>query len=411
VIGHLLTRCEPCLEHVRRALTPADDELNYGAVMRRLGLSYLVASHRIDEERTQAAEHWQLLRLIDAGHRMQIVRQNGSFQYWALSERVLQEAKLIIKHDPIQAIDLTSLAVLITESLDPAEYDETLINDFRASALIAHANAKRLFGDLSGARAALEEAEEFLSQGTGDPLERTGHISTYASLLTDLGQLEDAERVLEDALMLARSIEDRHLEARITIQQSSTIGWVDPLKGLALSERGLALLDQSGTDDAFLKLCAIHLFALWTNEAGDSAAARSTFEAYRFLYQQFNDVFWRGRLLHLQGYIARSQGDYSLAERMFRELVDLYSVNNFEFDLALAVIDLCEVLALQGRALESGESLSALYPVLRQWNVNGEILRQWAMLKDAMMVRRHTLGAFRELSMLVRRKWFRRETV
>ena len=43
---------------------------------------------------------------------------------------------------------------------------------------------------------------------------------------------------------------------------------------------------------------------------------------------------------------------------------------------------------MQGRVLDSGEVMNGLYLILKQWDVNGEILQHWAALKDGMMVRR-----------------------
>lgn len=62
------------------------------------------------------------------------------------------------------------------------------INDFRAGALAALGNAKRLASDFSGAGEAFREARSALQEGTGDPLEEARLISLEASLLNDLGE-------------------------------------------------------------------------------------------------------------------------------------------------------------------------------------------------------------------------------
>jgi tetratricopeptide (TPR) repeat protein len=383
-------------------------DYDYSGLLRRLELAYVVATNDVQQERRLASEHWEFMKNLDSAQRMQLVRHNPYFRHWGMYQRVGEEAKLVIRRDPIQAIDLTFLALLITENLDPTFYSESLRADFHAGALTAHANAKRLLGDFSGARTALKEASKLLDNGTGDPMERAALVSIHSSLLTDLGYFEEAEDVLQEALKLARSIHDRHLEGRYTIQQSSTIGWTEPVRGLKLADKGLALLASHSTRDKTLELCAIHLLALWANEAGDPEEARATFESYRYLYDTFDDAFWKGRRLHLQGYITKSEGDLLQSERFFRELVDHYAKNSFEFDLALASLDLSEVLAMQGKVLDSGQVLQSLYPILNQWKVNGEILEHWANLKDGMNVRRVRLIAFRELAMILRRKWHRK---
>lgn len=98
--------------------------------------------------------------------------------------------------------------------------------------------------DLDGAGTALRAAEDHLKEGTGDPIERINVISIRSSLTTDLGYLEEAKAMLDPALRLAQKIRDRHLEGRLTFQQSSSIGYVDPALGLELAEKGLTLIDK-----------------------------------------------------------------------------------------------------------------------------------------------------------------------
>ncbi len=412
VVAHLLTQCEPCLKRTRDIAFPErSTDQDYSGVLRRLELGWVVATNDVQAERRLASENWDLLKRLGSAQRMQLVRQNPRFRHWGIYERVIEEVKAVQRSDPFQAIDLTSLALLITENLDPNFYSESLRADFKAGALIAHANAKRLLGDFQGVSDALREAESLLESGTGNPLESVDLASIHSSMLTDLGYFEEADAVLQKALKIARSIQDSYLEGRLTIKRSSNIGWIDPIRGLELADRGLALLVKDRTrEDKELELCAIHLRALWTNEAGDPEEARALFETYLYMYADFDDAFWTGRILHLQGHMAKSEGDLPQSESFFRQLVGHYMENHLEFDLALASLDLSEVLALQGRTIDSGEILQSFYPLLNQWKVNGEILRNWAQLKDEMMVRRFKLTAFRELSMILRRNWHRRES-
>jgi tetratricopeptide (TPR) repeat protein len=414
VLSHLLTQCEECIKLVRGLAFPnySGEEPDYSGPMRRLELGFIVHSHQVEEERSLANEQWEILKNLDSTQRLNLVKHNPDFRHWGLYERVVTEAKAVIRNDPFQSIDLTSLALLITENLDPTFYSSALRADFRAGALTAHANAKRLLGDFQGAGEALSASERLLDEGTGDPIERINLISIRSSLFTDLGQFEQADMVLYEALGLAHSIQDSYLEGRLTIQQSSNIGWTDPIRGLELADRGLALLGKGRIqmpEEKVLQLCAIHLLALWANEAGDPEEARSTFETYRYLYEGFNDAFWTGRILHLQGHIAKAEGELPQAEAIFRQLVEHYSAHSFEFDLVLASLDLSEVLALQGRALDSGENMEAFLSLLDQWQVNAEILKRWASLKDSLLIRRYKLTAFRELSMVLRRNWNRRQ--
>jgi hypothetical protein len=146
VLAHLLSRCEQCIKLVRELAFPdaLGEEPDYSGPMRRLELGLIVHRQQVEEERRLASKNWEFLRRIESAQRLNFVKHNPNFWHWGLYERVVEEAKSVIRHDPFQAIDLTSIALLITENLDPTFYSPSLKADFRAGALTAHANAKRL---------------------------------------------------------------------------------------------------------------------------------------------------------------------------------------------------------------------------------------------------------------------------
>ena len=198
----------------------------------------------------------------------------------------------------------------------------------------------------------------------------------------------------------------RLFAGRLILQQSSFIGWIDPHRGLELAESGVLLLGK--TDDLHLELVGRHLLAFWNNEIGEVEEAREILETYRYLYAKHSDVFGSGRLLDLDARITRSEADLATAERFFRELVDLYARAHFDFDLALATLDLAETLSLQGKWEEAAELLGALQPVLRHWNLNGDLLRSWAILQDGLARKVAQSGSFQSLAKILRRLWYQR---
>lgn len=406
VVRHLLAGCESCLAAARGLFFPAE-EADYAGVLRRMDLAAVLAWNDVDVERRLGAEIWeQVLRPLDSGGRLLAVRNEPGFCCWGLHERVLQEAAQVVRSAPVEAADLAHLALVIAEALDPRLYGEERIEDFRAAAWSALANAKRLAGDFSGAQEAQEAAEEALARGTGDPLEKASTISIRASLQADLGDLEEATQTLDRAIRSALMVGARILAARFTFQQSSYIGWCDPHRGLALAESGERLLGTA--DDPHLQLVGRHLLAFWNNEIGEVEEARAILETYRYLYARHSDVFWSGRQLDLEARITRSEGDLATAEKLFRELVELYARAHFDFDLALATLDLAETLSFQGRWEDAAEILDALQPVLRHWNLNGDLLRSWAILREGLERGVAQADSFRSLVMTLRRLWYRR---
>jgi hypothetical protein len=219
-VRHLLTKCRPCLDLARKILFPEmESEPDYSDVLRRLDLSLVLARNDVEVERGRARALWDdYLSALEPGPRLMAIRSNPDLKTRGTFDLLLAEAKRITVERPVNAVDLAYAALAVTDHLDPHTYGEEHIHDFRASAWAALGNAKRMTGDFSGAGESVRTAAEMLEQGTGDPYEEAHVLSMTASLLTDLGDLETAADLLEDAAGLARSVRDRFLESRVRIQ-------------------------------------------------------------------------------------------------------------------------------------------------------------------------------------------------
>jgi tetratricopeptide (TPR) repeat protein len=410
VVRHLLSGCAQCGELARAILLPGEGgELDYSGVMRRIGLGYVVAKGMIEEEKIHAERSWwSFLGRLDSGSRLRAIRDNPKFQTWGLLDLALSKAKDAVREKPIEAIDLAHTGLFIASLLDKEHYGEERVNDFKATAYSVLGNVKRLLGDFQGAEEALRNGERLLEEGTGDPYEEAQMIAIRASLLTDLGYLEEAADLLHEGIILARIVGDRYYEGRLTIKQSSSIGWVDPQHGLELAYQGLSLIMNSTTRDEHLELGGRHLAALWNNELGHTEEARETLETYRHVYAEYEDPSTVGRLLFLDGRISRNEGRYEESERLFRQLVEHYSSHSMEFDLALAGMEWAESLVLLGRFDEGYRVMSDLYPLIEAWNIHVDVLRSWLIVRDAVRGKAIRQHQFQELAITIRRKWYRK---
>jgi tetratricopeptide (TPR) repeat protein len=402
--AHLLSACERCCEIARDVFFPAN--VDYTPMFERLETIFAQTEMGVRAERRRGDELWKLLEPLDSAQRILWVKNDPRLYLWGLYARVLAEARDAVRHDASEAVGLAYLGWMIAQRLDPAVYGDIHVRDFQGAATALLGNAKRLYGDLRGAEEDLERAEELLNLGTGDLLERAYLMSVRASLKTDLGCFEDAAALLRRAAACARQMNDRQLEGKYLLAWSSSIGWIHPERGLALARRGLSRLVPGV--DLHLELGSRHLQILWLNELGRTGEAREMLEAFRPVYETFSDPFTRGRLLRLDGLLFRDEGRLDAAERCFRELVELYEQHSFDFDLALAALELADVLSLEGRLGEATDILGRLYPLLEAWHLNADILRSWLILQEA--VKRNAVQdqMFRELAMTLRRQWLRR---
>ncbi|HWN41054.1 MAG TPA: hypothetical protein VNW71_02470 [Thermoanaerobaculia bacterium] len=404
VIAHLLAGCEPCRGSARELFFPR--ELDYTRMFDRLEGVFLDAETAMRAERRRGEELWHLLEPLDATQRLLWVKNDPRLHVWGLYNLLVNEARKVIREDRGAAVGLYYLAWMIAQKLSPEVYGDTRVRDFQGSVAALLGNAKRLYGDLRGAEEDLDRAEELLDLGTGDLLERAYLLAARATLKSELGYFEDASALFREAVSCAHQMGDLHLEGTYLIAWASSVGWVDPERGLELAERGEARL-QPGADP-HLEIGARHLKVFRMSELGRTAEARSLLEEHRHLYESFPDPVTQGRLLRLEGHLACNEGNLEESERKFRDLVALYERHDFEFDLALAGVELSQVLSLRGKVAEAGAILRGLYPFLESRKLHADILSSWIGLQEA--VQRDAVQAqmFRDVAMTLRRKWLRR---
>jgi tetratricopeptide (TPR) repeat protein len=191
---------------------PATDESRYDDAFRKVEVTLGEAQVRLEKEKQAASAQWSLLEAHPQARRQVMIRNDKRLQTWGLYDLLLCRSREIADREPRTAVALAELADTLAGVLDPEVYGALRITDFRAAALISLGNARRLAGDLTGARVAFQQARVHLEIGTGDPLEEA-HLSQHlASLLCDLGEYEKAAHALERAATLGRRLGEPPLE-------------------------------------------------------------------------------------------------------------------------------------------------------------------------------------------------------
>lgn len=375
----------------------------YDAVFHRLDLFRTLVEHDIVAERERAESLWPHLQAQAPEQRLRLVRSETRYQIWGLYGLILAKSRQTAAVDPPAAAHLAELALAIADQLHSCAYGEPRIHDFRGAAWVALANAKRLAADFAGCRIALQTAWEELDRGTEDPLEEAHLHSVHGSYLADTGEVEPAMAALERACICARRAGDAHSEGRTLLQQASHLGETEPRRGIALARRALDLIDR--TEDPHLELGAWHILAFCLNAVGETQEAEAVLESHRPLYARHCDPMTIGRLHRLEAWIAREKGELLKAEHCFRSQRAVYAKHGFDFDQVLAALELAEVLTLQARFGEALEILTETYPLLEVWGLRIDVLRSWILLEEGVRARAAEARAFRELAMMLRRRW------
>lgn len=404
VIRHLLVPCGKCRQALRQAAAGAEAA---EGTDRQQDPPNLLSPQMLTAERTDAVHLWhESLERLDSGQRLRLVRDDPRYHTWGVQELLLEQGKSRMLQDVILALDLCHVSLEIVHRMPLDRYRRSDVADLRAASLAAIANCKRLIGDLEGAQEAIEQALESLEWGTGDCLDEANVLSIYGSLLTDLGKIDEALEVLRAAARDAREIGDRQLQAKLVLQQSSSIGWYEPARGLALTREALSLLEPGVSPH--LDLVARYQLMILSCELGEVRQARALFDVWRPSFQtQKSQAFWHGRVLQLEAALARQEGHLETCESFLRQLLDHYAESRLHHNLALTTLDLAEVLTALRRFDEAQGLLDNILPLFRQWRVSSDVLRAWLMIEEGVKGKSLEAISFREVSRIVRRAWFR----
>jgi tetratricopeptide (TPR) repeat protein len=420
IVRHLLARCPDCLTIAREVseaegFSYQDGEFEpawlgtepdrYSEVFLKLLGSGGEAEERLAREKLRAIGLWSELKGLRQEVRLAKLRSEARFQTWGLYERLLEACREAGFRDPAAAVDVAHLALAVVESLDPAEYGAGRVADFRATALGALGNAKRLAADFEGAETAFGEARSALEGGTGDLLEQARLLSLEASLRKDLGEFERAVQLLDDAILLYKGLNDTHLWGRSRLQQADAIGYTDAERGLELAQEGLALIDPQR--EPLLELCGRHTLAMCLVATGRPREALAMVEISRPLYAQFGTTTIRLRLHWLEGGIARSLGDLAEAEATFARLWREMRERELFQEAALVALELAEVQVARGKAAEARRLVREVHPLLKQWGLHAEGLAVWLLLRQALARETFRTEAFARTAEYLRRAWHR----
>jgi tetratricopeptide (TPR) repeat protein len=189
-----------------------DEAARYDEAFRKTERVLATANERIQRERQLALNQWSGLEGHPPARRLVMARNDSRLHHWGLFDLLLEKSRAASPADAVLALGLAELALAVAERLDPEVYGEERVCDFKTTALAALGDARRLNGDLAGARLAFSQARIHLEMGTGDLLEEAGLLGGLVSLLCDLGEYEKAAHSLERAGALYRRMGDHHLD-------------------------------------------------------------------------------------------------------------------------------------------------------------------------------------------------------
>jgi tetratricopeptide (TPR) repeat protein len=377
LVQHALS-CQPCralIAHLGEAMSPH--------AKREGPLKALVELIRLERENALEAlvarAEWSSFRELTRKAQKDRVIQSRACHSSAFLEVILAELRSAGSRDESEF--LASLAILAVQGMDAKKYPAALKNDLLAGVWTEVANARRIATEWHHAAVALRKAEQYLTEGTGNPVPRAREISVAASLRAEQGHLSEALALLEQCRQIYETSKDWPLVARTLVQMAYFLVDTEP-------ERGLTLLDQASplipAQDAALRWLAATLRTEGLIETGQTAEALMAFQQAESLrvFQTRPDAkqrstFTAARLLEALG---RAQE----AERLFEEVIagDLHRENYHT-----AFLDFLYLFGFHIRAGATEKAVDVCRRALAQLDLlelgHDQLRVVWTQLKEA----------------------------
>jgi tetratricopeptide (TPR) repeat protein len=358
-------------------------------------------------DQLRAVSLWAVLMDTPRARRLALVRADPRFHNWALAARLLEWAGEFQWRDTGRAPEACRLALAIAERLPAARYPAGLPADLRAQALGRLADALRLDGRLSEAEETLDEAWEALEDGTSDPLARAALLRLAANLELAVGANREAAAMLRNAASIYRLHGNGHEQGRTLQQLAVAVGHQNPVEGIAIAERALALVEPGR--EPRLELGARHLLIWFLNDCGLSWQALDLLERSRPLYRDCGESEPLLLLPWLEARICRRLGELGAAERGLAEAWHLFRAAGWEQEVALVSLDLAEVLMAREKRRQALRLLASCAARLRRRGMHAEGLAAWEALVAAAAGGDggSVAGLLREAALYFRRAWRR----
>lgn len=322
-----------------------------------------------------AGEQWKLLKSLDEGQRLAVVRVAWEFQHWALVERLCEESVAEASRDLKKA---TALATLAQEVAERVRGPVWWCNRARGYAIAHIANISRVGGNLKSAEALLEQANR-LWQAGADP----GKVFDPGRLLDLKGALRRAQRRFEEALsLLEQSTPVSRYPERSLIMKAFTLEIMGEYeRAIQVLLEAKPLVKQREDPRATYML----LFNLAVNycHLGHYVEAAELSKQVRNLASDLGDEIFLSRVTWLDGRIAAGTGHTPQALFLLEQAQREFGFRGMWYDVALAVMEIATLLLENNRLAEVKVLCEELKKMFDSEGIHAEALAALQLFKEA----------------------------
>src|SRR5579872_3814722 len=230
---------------------------------------------------------WAELKELSPREQAQKVNSVAAIHQCEVVKTIIREAKLVSSRDPYSGEHLALTAHMLVDHLPTAEFPDPRKDSLRLSAMTVVANSRRLVSDWDGSFAAISTATAYCLAGRTAPSEEAYLLSVHASLVSDVGQLENAILLVDRAADIYRSTGDFKGLATMKVQAAGVLqGASKPDEAILMAEEALTLLTP---DCVRLEMLARSIITECLVALGRLSEALRSYEATKSLYDEVGD--------------------------------------------------------------------------------------------------------------------------
>jgi len=312
----------------------------------------------------------------------EILELSSCFQTPALFYQLLEASRTEGRADRLRGEFVAEVALTSLRSLGWRLSEEEVAH-LQARGWAWLGSARELAEDLSGAEAALNQAEALLSAFPPGPIRVRAELAYFRSCLrTRQCRVPEALTLASQALELAEEFECPELRAEILIARGGAAGSVgDWEPALQDFQNAASQLDEFS--DSHLQVAARHGVAAAALKTGRLPLAREEAQQARSLATTAGDESVLPALHWIEGLIASDLGEDLEAERLYRIARNSFLQVGNQRNCALVSLDLAAVLARTERSREISTLVGSTLPILACLKLDQEGIVLIRMLQEA----------------------------
>lgn len=322
------------------------------------------------------------LQVCSVSEQRTFLRRRLRWGHQQLAQHLIADTDLHLEREPRHAVQSAELAVRIARWSPATANQQALATDLRVEAWANLANALRVAGDFARAELAWRWADALRKHGTHDEHLEADCFHLQGLLHQAQGQLVEARHLVTQAVRLYRCLGDRHFEGRARIVLAEILGRSGHAREAHLeASAALQLLDPSREPETYFR--TLHALVAYLMDLRFLQPAVFLFLEIEPHYHRFGDEIFQLRGRWLKGKLLSALRLWNDAEECLEQVRRGFQARSFDFDAALAGLDLALVYSAQRRFHRVELLAQEMYAVLVSRQIPREASTFLSLLAEA----------------------------